>query len=322
LTALQILTRAFVNSTFTVTAIAAVEEAPEGARAFSTAMIGLAGGFGFSFAVLSLPIADQGRNAWRVSFAMSALVLLIIPRLARELKETRRYHAITTTRITRGQLREVLGPVYGRRFRFLAAIFLLTNIFNAPSSQLSNRYLQDVRHFSGSGIVVLLAVTTVVPGILGVIVSSRLAERGRRRPLGTVALFAATATQMVFYLTGGPTLWVASAIATIFGACAGIVLATLSAELFATEVRGTANAFLVGISVVGSAGGLLIAGQLSDHFGGIGRAIAFCGIASLIAAFFVPALPESFGRQLDDLSPSAGESDENDPTIPGKDGDG
>ena len=83
------------------------------------------------------------------------------------------------------------------------------------------------------------------------------------------------------------------------------MLATLGAELFATEVRGTANAFLVGISVVGSAGGLVLAGQLSDHFGGIGRAIAFCGIASLVAAFFVPALPESFGRQLDDLSPSA-----------------
>ena len=63
LTALQILTRAFVNSTFTVAAIAAVEEAPEGARAFSTAMLGLAGGFGFSFAVLTLPIADQGRSA-------------------------------------------------------------------------------------------------------------------------------------------------------------------------------------------------------------------------------------------------------------------
>src|SRR4029079_7269151 len=116
LTALQILTRAFVNSTFTVTAIAAVEEAPEGARAFSTAMIGLAGGFGFSFAVLSLPIADQGGQAWRVSFALSAVVLLIIPRLARELTETRRYHAIAATRIVRGQLREVLGPTYGRRF--------------------------------------------------------------------------------------------------------------------------------------------------------------------------------------------------------------
>jgi SHS family lactate transporter-like MFS transporter len=310
LTALQIIARAFVNSTFTVAAIAAVEEAPEGARAFSTAMIGLAGGFGFSFAVLTLPIADHGRQAWRVSFALSAVVLLIVPRLARELTETRRYHALTATRITRGQLREVLGPTYGRRFAFLAVIALLTNVFNAPSSQLSNRYLQDVRHFSGSGIVVLLAVTTVVPGILGIVLASRLAERGRRRPLGSISLVVATAAQMVFFLTGGPTLWLTSALATISGACAGVVLATLGAELFATEVRGTANAFLVGISVVGSASGLLIAGQLSDHVGGIGRSIAFCGIASLLAALFVPALPESFGRDLDDLSPSA-------PPVPG-----
>jgi MFS family permease len=304
-TSLQILTRAFVNSTFTVAAIAAVEEAPEGARAFSTAMLGLAGGFGFSFAVITLPIADEGRQAWRVSFALSALVLLMVPRLARELKETRRYHAIVSSRISRGQIREVLGPTYGRRFMLLAAIALLTNVFNAPSSQLSNRYLQDVRHFSGAGIVLLLAVTTVVPGIVGVVIASRLAERERRRPLATVGLFVATATQMVFFLVGGPSLWFFSAFATLTGAVAGIVLATLGAELFATEVRGTANAFLVGISVIGSAGGLVLAGQLSDPFGGIGRAIAFCGIASLLASFIVPALPETFGEKLDDVSPSA-----------------
>ncbi|HEX4491077.1 MAG TPA: MFS transporter [Acidimicrobiia bacterium] len=307
LTALQTLTRAFVNATYAVAAVAAVEEAPEGARAFSTAMLGLAGGFGFSFAVLTLPIADRGVQAWRVSFALSFVVLLMIPRLARELAETRRYHALVSKRITRGQLREVLGPTYGRRFFLLALIALLTNVFNAPSSQLTNRYLQDVRHFSGSGIVVLLAVTTVVPGILGVIVASRLAERGRRIPLASASLFGATAIQMVFFLVGGPVLWVSSGLATVTGAVAGIVLATLGAELFATEVRGTANGFLVGISVIGSAGGLVAAGQLSDHVGGIGRAIAICGIASLVAAFFVPGLPESYGRPLDELSPSTTE---------------
>ena len=322
LTALQILTRAFVNSTFAVAAIAAVEEAPEGARAFSTAMLGLAGGFGFSFAVLSLPIADQGRQAWRVSFALSAIALLMIPRLARELTETRRYHALTATKVTRGQLREVLGATYGRRFAVLALIALLTNVFNAPSSQLSNRYLQDVRHFSGSGIVLLLAVTTVVPGIVGVVIARRLAERGRRRPLASIGLFVATATQMVFFLVGGPTLWVTSGLATLTGAVAGIVLATLAAELFATEVRGTANAFLVGISVIGSAGGLVAAGQLSHHVGGIGRAIALCGIASLVAAFIVPALPESFGRELDDLSPSAAPAPELGETHPRETTDG
>ena len=125
---------------------------------------------------------------------------------------------------------------------------------------------------------------------------------------------------MVFFLFGGPTLWIASAVATITGACAGVVLATFGAELFATEVRGTANAFLVGISVIGSASGLIIAGQLSDGFGGIGRAIAFCGIASLIAAFIVPALPESYGRELDDLSPSA-EGGPNGPSPPSGDTD-
>jgi hypothetical protein len=51
--------------------------------------------------------------------------------------------------------------------------------------------------------------------------------------------------------------------------------------------------------------GLVLAGQLSDPLGGLGYAIALCGIAPIIAAIFlVPRLPESGGQKLDDVSPS------------------
>jgi MFS family permease len=79
----------------------------------------------------------------------------------------------------------------------------------------------------------------------------------------------------------------------------------MEAELFPTEVRGSSNALLLVCYVAGSAVGLLAAGQLSDPMGGLGYAIALCGIAPLLAAvFLLPRLPESQGRELDDVSPS------------------
>ena len=60
-TGAQVLQRAFVSTTGTVAFIAVVEEAPEGARAYAASMLALAGGFGFSFSVVTLPFADLGR---------------------------------------------------------------------------------------------------------------------------------------------------------------------------------------------------------------------------------------------------------------------
>jgi hypothetical protein len=57
--------------------------------------------------------------------------------------------------------------------------------------------------------------------------------------------------------------------------------------------------------VTGSAAGLLLATNLDDVVGGLGPAIALCGIASLLAAVFVlPWLPEPADRTLDEVSPS------------------
>ena len=44
---------------------------------------------------------------------------------------------------------------------------------------------------------------------------------------------------------------------------------------------------------------------VNASLGGLGYSIALCGIAPLLAAIFlVPRLPESSGRELDDISPS------------------
>ena len=207
---------------------------------------------------------------------------------------------------TRQRFRELVDSAYGFRFLLLGLAAFLTNVFSAPSSQLTNRYLTHAHDFTNSDVALFRTVTAGVPGIVGVVLASRLAESRGRRPVTIIGLLVATGAQGAFFLAGNDLLlWITPVIAIVAAACAGLALGTLDAELFPTETRGTSSGFLLVSGVTGSAVGLVVATQLRDVVGGLGPAIALCGIASLLAAVFVvPRLPETAERRLDDVSPS------------------
>jgi MFS family permease len=198
----------------------------------------------------------------------------------------------------------VFDQSYRRRIIVLAAAAFLLNVFAAPSSQLTNKYLSDERGFSGADIALWRGVTTALPGILGLLLAGHLSELRGRRQVMSVGLAIGIATQMVVYLTGGVWLWVGNAAAAIAGSAGSVALGTVEAEMFPTGTRGTSNAMLIIVSVGGSALGLVIAGSLSDRIG-LGHALAWCGIGAFFAALFLlPLLPESAQRLLDDVSPT------------------
>ena len=151
----QLVLRAAVNSALVVGGIAVVEEAPDGARAWAVAMLSLAAGAGFACAVALLPLADGGRDTWRIAFGISAVSLLLLPTIRRRLPETTRFRRVAGENPAPLRLREIFDPAYGRRFLLLAVIGFLTSMFSAPSAQLTNRYLADERGFSASGIAAL-----------------------------------------------------------------------------------------------------------------------------------------------------------------------
>lgn len=300
----QMIMRGAVNTALTVAAVAAIEEAPDGARAYSLSLMGLAGGAGYALGVLLLPLADIGLEAWRISFAISAVSILFLPRFARNLAETRRYAGLAARGAERGRVGEVFDANYGKRFGLLVAAGFFFAIFSAPTSQLTNKYLEDVRDFSAVDITVFRAITQGIPGVVGVMIGGRLAETKGRRPVAAIALLAGTLAEIVFLLTSGISLWLASAVAIILAGVSAPALGAFSGELFPTEIRGTANALLLVAGVLGSVAGLLTVGALSDRMG-LGQALAVMGIPALIAAaFIIPRLPEPAARSLEDVSPS------------------
>jgi predicted MFS family arabinose efflux permease len=304
-TASQVVTRAALQGTVVVASVAAIEDAPERARAYSLSLFALALGLGFAVSVMLLPLADLGTDGWRIAFAVSAATVVALPSLRRNLLETDRYTTLASRTRARGQISEVFDRRYGGRFLVLGAVAFLTNVFAAPSSQLTNRYLTRTHDFSNSEVALLRSLTAGVPGILGILVAGRLAESRGRRPVAAIGLLLATVFQVVFFVGDGFVLWVAPAIAIVAAACAGVAVGAVNTELFPTEVRGTSNGFLLVCGVAGAALGLLVATQLKALVGGLGMGIAVCGVAPLIAAtVLLPRLPETRARRLDDVSPS------------------
>ncbi|MFZ4585707.1 MAG: MFS transporter [Acidimicrobiia bacterium] len=304
-TAAQTFTRGFTSGALTIAAIAAVEEAPEGARAWSFAMMSLAGGAGYAVGVILLPLSDLAGNAWRVAFGVSALSLAVIPFMARDLTETRRYENVTRQVVHRGRIRELFDRRYGKRFAILGGVFFLTAVATTPVAQLTNQFLGDERGFSGLDITLFRTLTNGVPGIIGVVVAGRLAEREGRRPLAVIGIAVSTLLNAAFFLGPSWMLWVASTTAILAAALAGMAIGTLDHELFPTEVRGTSGGFITVCGVLGSVTGLLLTGFLTDVTGSLGGALALLGFAPLCAALFLaPFLPESARLELDEVSPS------------------
>jgi MFS family permease len=204
----------------------------------------------------------------------------------------------------RGRLRQVFGDYEGPRFLALGLAVFAVNVFAAPSSQLTNRYLLEEHDFSNTSVAVYRAVALSVPGLAGTLLGGILGERWGRRPVGIAGIAVATAMQMTFFLASGVVLWLSSAVAILAATAAGVALGALGAELFPTEVRGTSNGLLVVIGVLGSAAGLVAATRLGEVTGSLGAGVALTGLAPLLAAFAVlPFLPETKARQLDTISP-------------------
>jgi len=301
--ALQVFVRGFVQMGGVVGYVAVTEEAPEGSRAFLLALAGMAAGAGFALGAGLLPVADIAAGAWRLLFAIGGLGLLLVPGLARRLPETERY-ASMSGRAAGAHATELVDSTYGGRFAIVAVMGFLLGLFGSPSLQFTNRYLSDVRGYSATGILWLRSITQGVPGLAGILIGGRLAESHGRKPVAARATLVLGLVSVVFFMTGGISLWVAMLVATIAGAMGGPAITAFNTELFPTEVRGRAGATLLAISVFGAAAGLLLVGYLADPLGDVGKAIALTCIAPVVVALFlIPRLPEARGRALDDLSP-------------------
>jgi MFS family permease len=253
----------------------------------------MAGGLGAGVAVMALRLADIGTNGWRLVYLLSVVWLLPAYHLTRRLPETTRFQRAhpVTPRLDR------------RRFTIIAVVAVVANLFVAPASFFMNRYLDNVRGYTGGGIA-LFTVSTATPASIGLIAGGRLADLIGRRGLLAVCMPLSTLMVVGSFSFGGSAMWFLTLFGGILGGAAYPAFTVYRTELFPTGNRSRANGYVTALSLAGSSAGLLVVGALVHHGWSYGKAMLLVGIGQLLAAVIAYiAYPETAHLELEQINP-------------------
>lgn len=274
-------------------AVAAAEDMPRNSRAYAVSVLAMAAGLGGFVAVTALKLADLGDEGWRFVYLLSLVWLPVAVSLTRHLTETRRFETV----------HPISPRMNRRRLALIASVAFAANLFVAPASFFQNRYLTDVRGYSGGGIA-LFTVATATPAGIGLILGGQLADAMGRRRLIAICTPLSTACLVGAFLVGGPAMWAFSFVGGFTAAMAYPAFAVYRAELFPTGNRGTANGLVTATALLSGSVGILLVGQLRDRGASFGSLIAALSVGQLVAAYIaVRHYPETAHLELEQLNP-------------------
>ena len=120
--------------------VVAIEEMPKNARAYGLSILALANGFGAGIAVAALPLADAGKNGWRIIYLVSLVWLFVAVRVTKRLQETERFarHLVDSRRENAQNPHHSAPKTLGGSGRSVQGVILIVaflgNVFLATAS--------------------------------------------------------------------------------------------------------------------------------------------------------------------------------------------
>jgi MFS family permease len=273
--------------------VVAAEEMPRSSRAYALSVLALAGGLGAGVAVAALRLADLGQDGWRLVYLLSLIWLVPAYSLMRHLPETHRF-----------QQRHPEAPMLDRRrFAIISIVAICANLFVAPASFFQNRYLDDVRGYTGGGIA-LFTLSTATPASLGLIVGGRIAEMVGRRAVLAICMPLSTLLIVGTFTYGGGTMWLLALTGGVLAGAAYPAFTVYRTEMFPTGNRGRVNGYITALSLAGSSIGLLLVGALVHRGWSYGQSMLLVGLGQLVAAVIAYVFyPETAHLELEQINP-------------------
>jgi putative MFS transporter len=269
-------------------------------RGFGQGMLGAFGAFGAGLAAVLFPILQRTEFGWRGMYLIGVLPLLVIASLQRHLPETTRWQRAHADARTRG--RDLLTG----RWRTPLLVLTLLSIFAAAAaapafSFASYRATTAMQWSPGQVSGMILGGGSI--GFAGYFLLGRLADGIGRRWIGGFGVIGGALAIVTFYRTDF--LMLAFALLTFCESGVWIAINSLGTELFPTDLRATAKAWLTNSATLGALLGLGAVGVLSDVDGGHATVIALLAGLLLLQAPLFFLLRETRHAELEEIAPAA-----------------
>jgi len=273
------------------------------ARAIALIAAGYGVGSGLTAVIHSL---GSGALGFRGVFALAVVPLALLPLAARKVSEPDRFVvAVASASPHPAPVIGALGAAFRRRVLLVALISFAVGTMTGPANSFVYLYSQNVLRLSGLS-VALMVVAAAATGLAGLVLGQWLADRLGRRATGATAMAAMAALAMVTYSGSRPALFVGYELGVLAASAFAPAAGALANELFPTSVRASVAGWEVVASVLGAVAGLLAFGAIAD----VGNRFSVAAVA--VFALAVPAallfwlLPETRGRELEELWPEPG----------------
>jgi putative MFS transporter len=311
----------FLAAEFGVAVTMISEEFPDARRGRAIAALHMVAFLGVTAAALTYAIMAESRWGWRGMYLLGIAPLVMIAFLRRGLRETARFVALERARTASGEprppfwasIRNCLAPLagpYRSRLLIMAALWNSIGLIGGPLVTFFSLYTKRDHHWKSHQVAAAIILAYAM-GTVGSMLSGFLMDRfGRRFTTSFFYLMSGAAMYMLF--TSDSYLAILAAeVTTMFAyQAARTATSALSTELFPTAIRATGYSLCV--QVIGQICWMLsplVIGMLSGPLGGLGKAASLFAIGPLIGVVIVIWLvPETRGKTLEELSPSAGET--------------
>jgi MFS family permease len=269
-----------------------VEEAPVGRRGQAVSVLALLSGLGAGITVVAYPVLAPH---WRWLFLAGGVGVLVAPLIWLRLPEGSTWMGV---RVSASALRLLFSAPWLRRILVFAAVSALLSVLLEPAGLFYTLFASSSLHLTPAGISTLIVVSGAA-GATAYVAGGFLTDRfGRRGPAIVLTLATAIATSLSF-ATATAGFLVGNVLWSLFASASTPVFGAWSAELFPTRARATAEATTAVAAAAGSIAGLQVVGLFAQQ-AGLGKAIAWSGLAAVAGALLLFGLPETKQAPLPD----------------------
>ena len=306
----QFASRIFLGAEYAVGVTMVVEEFPADRRGRALGTLLTFNALGtIAVAVLLFANVQDGPLEWRTFYLVGLVPLVALAFLRRRLQETRRFEARQALGLVEEQvpLLEPWKPQYRRNLVLVGMLHMLRSIPLFGSTAWWAFYAERERGFSAIDVAIFIGLAYGF-GCIGYYVCGRLMEHWGRRPTAMLYFCGGIFFSMVlFQVSGKPLSFVALMLAVFFGLGMGPVMGAFATELFPTEIRGQAVAWVRNwFEIAGYVLGPALVGILGDHatgaIGNIGDTVTLLFVLQIPTIWLVwRYMPETKGMELEDI---------------------
>jgi putative MFS transporter len=298
----QVGARACIAAEEVIAIVLVAEEMSARARGLAFGLLAIFGAVGHGVAAIAYGFVEALPFGWRALYALGVAPLLVLAWIRRSLRESRRFEAEPRRGSVVQPLRDLLG-VYPARLAALLSGILGFGFVSATALSFVSKTLQEVHAYAPHEVTLLIVGGGSV-ALVSYPLSGVLSDRFGRRRVLALCLVAHAAGILLFYGASGLALIPAWTLMMVGFMSCDVLFGALGTELFPTGQRATASGVRMMALAAGGALGLWMEGAVYAAAGSHAAAIVWLALAAApVALFALLALPETAGRELEDISP-------------------